>query len=263
MAPLAVNSGRLNPVTIVLVHGNPETTAVWGPMLDRLGRDDVLALSPPGFGAPLPAGFGATVEEYRDWLVAELEALAGPVHLMGHDWGGAHVVNVAMTRPDLLRSWATDVIGVFDPDYVWHQLAQIWQTPGAGEELVDLMLSGPATERAQRLTERGITAPVAERLVAEQHADLRPAILALYRSAAQPVMARLGEGLPAAAARPGLSVLAFGDTMVGTDEQRRRSAAKAGARTVELDGVGHWWMVEDPDRAAAVLTDFWAGVPAQ
>jgi hypothetical protein len=44
-----------------------------------------------------------------------------------------------MTRPDLLRSWATDAIGVFDPDYVWHDLAQTWQTPGAGEEAMALI----------------------------------------------------------------------------------------------------------------------------
>ena len=49
---------------------------------------------------------------------------------------GGHVVNVAMTRPDLLRCWATDVIGVFDPEYEWHDLAQGWQVPGEGERAV-------------------------------------------------------------------------------------------------------------------------------
>ena len=108
----------------VLVHGNPETDAVWDPLLTELGRDGVVRLSPPGFGAPIPPGFGATVGEYRDWLVGRLEAFDGPVDLVGHDWGGGHVVNAAMSRPDLLRSWATDAIGLFDTDYVWHDLAQ-------------------------------------------------------------------------------------------------------------------------------------------
>ena len=54
-------------------------------------------------------------EEYRRWLVTELERFEQPVHLVGHDWGGAHVVNVAMTRPELLSSWVCDVIGLFDP----------------------------------------------------------------------------------------------------------------------------------------------------
>ena len=87
----------------VLVHGNPETPALWDPLVGHLRRD-VVRLAPPGFGAPLPAGFGATMTEYRDWLIGELERIGEPVDLVGHDWGGAHVLNVAMARPDLLRS---------------------------------------------------------------------------------------------------------------------------------------------------------------
>jgi pimeloyl-ACP methyl ester carboxylesterase len=82
-------------------------------------------------------------------------------------------------------------------------------------------------------------------------------ILGLYRDAAQPAMARLGENLPAAAARPGLMVLATDDPFGGTEEMRRRAAARAGARVAVLEGVGHWWMVQDPARGAAVLTEFW------
>jgi pimeloyl-ACP methyl ester carboxylesterase len=54
----------------LFVHGNPETSAVWGPLLGELGRDDVVCLSPPGFGAPLPRGFEPTMTGYRDWLIA-------------------------------------------------------------------------------------------------------------------------------------------------------------------------------------------------
>ena len=40
-------------MTVVLVHGNPETEAIWGPLVDALGRDDAVRLSPPGFLARL------------------------------------------------------------------------------------------------------------------------------------------------------------------------------------------------------------------
>jgi pimeloyl-ACP methyl ester carboxylesterase len=123
------------------------------------------------------------------------------------------------------------------------------------------MLSGPPAARAAGLAERGIRLDVAEQLVAGQGPDMARAILALYRSAAQPAMAELGKDLEAAAARPGLSILATDDEMVGTDEQRRRSAERAGARTEVLDGLGHWWMVQDPKRGAEVLQGFWAGLP--
>ena len=59
---------------IVLVHGNPETDAIWDELRSHLGRSDVIALSPPGFGAPVPEGFGATSDDYVSWLASELEA---------------------------------------------------------------------------------------------------------------------------------------------------------------------------------------------
>jgi len=61
---------------VVFVHGVPEAAAVWDPLLAELGlADAAITLSPPGFGAPAGADFGATSDDYRDWLIAELEEL--------------------------------------------------------------------------------------------------------------------------------------------------------------------------------------------
>lgn len=247
-------------MTVVLVHGNPETDAIWGPLVSVLEREDVVLLSPPGFGAPLPDNFSATYRAYRDWLEGELEGIDEPVDVVGHDWGGGHVVNVMMHRPGLVRSWASDVLGVFDPDYVWHDLAQVWQTPDAGEKLVDEMLGGTVQERADRMTTLGIPLDIATAIAPAQGHEMGMAILALYRSARQPAMAETGRNLECAAARPGLSLLATEDHYIGSDEIRRRAASRAGATTEVLDGLGHWWMVEDPARGAAALTRFWDAV---
>ncbi|MCH9667613.1 MAG: alpha/beta hydrolase [Actinomycetia bacterium] len=244
-------------MSVVFVHGNPETAAIWGPLVTTLGREDVVLLSPPGFGAPLPEGFGATYLEYRDWLEAELEKLDGPIDVIGHDWGGGHVVNLVMHRPELVRSWTSDVVGLFDPDYVWHDMAQVWQTPGAGEELLENMMGGGLSARTELMASFGIPSDIAEAIAQQQNDDMAKAILALYRSAAQPAMAEAGRALGSAAARPGLSLLATEDPFIGATDTRRRSADRAGARTEVLEGLGHWWMVEDPDRGAAVLTGFW------
>ncbi len=244
-------------MTLVFVHGNPETEAIWGPLLAVLGRDDVVLLSPPGFGAPLPDGFGATMPEYRDWLEGALETIDGPIDLVGHDWGGGHVVNVVMHRPELVRSWVSDVVGLFDADYVWHDMAQVWQTPGAGEELVANMMSGGVPARTELLTSLGFPPDVAAAVAEHQNDDMGKAILALYRSAAQPAVAEAGRSLERAAARPGLSLLATEDPYVGVNDNRRRAAARAGARTEVLEGLGHWWMLEDPKRGAAALNSFW------
>ncbi|GFG63995.1 hydrolase [Mycobacterium kubicae] len=244
-------------MTVVLVHGNPETDAIWGPLVDVLGREDVVRLSPPGFGAPLPDDFPATYLAYRDWLEGELERIEGPIDLVGHDWGGGHVVNVVMHRPELVRSWVSDVVGVFDPDYVWHDMAQIWQTPDEGEQSLATMLGGTLRDRANLMAGLGMPADIATSLAVAQGPEMGRAILQLYRSAAQPAMAEAGRALEKAAARPGLSLLATDDPYAGPEEIRRRASERAGARVEVLDGLGHWWMLQDPARGAAALTDFW------
>ncbi len=223
-------------------------------------RSELVCLSPPGFGAPLPDGFGATAGEYRDWLVGELAALGEPVDLVGHDTGGSHVVNVATSRPDLLRSWVSDTLGTYDPGYQWHELARRWQTPGIGEADVAARFGGTVRERAAVLVERGMNEQVAVRVAAAQDAAMGRAVLALYRSNARPGSRGLGLELERAAARPGLAILATEDHFVGTEEQRRRAASRAGARIEVLTELGHWWMTQDPARGAAVLRAFWATV---
>lgn len=240
----------------VLVHGNPETAAIWAPLQEALGRE-VVCLSPPGFGAPLPSGFPATMDSYRDWLTDELAGIGRPVDLVGHDWGGAHVLNVVLARPDLVRTWASDTVGLFDPDYVWHGLAQGWQTPGVGEADVTQRFGADLATRTAAMLERGFPGPVAAQVAAGQDADMGRAVLALYRSAAQPAMASAGRHLHQAARRPGLAIIATGDHLVGSLDQRVRSAARADARTALLTDLGHWWMLEDPQRGAQELQRFW------
>ncbi|MGW3965090.1 alpha/beta fold hydrolase [Amycolatopsis sp. NPDC005003] len=243
----------------VFVHGNPETAAVWDLLLAELERPDVVRLSPPGFGAPLPAGFEATPAGYRDWLAGELAAFGEPVDLVGHDFGGTHVVNVVLSHPHLVRSWVSDTLGSFDPDYEWHELARRWQTPGVGEADVAARFGAAPEERAAVLVERGMARAVAARVALGQNEAMGRAVLTLYRAAADGAPG-LGWPLERAAARPGLAILATADHVVGTEEQRRRAAARAGARVAVLDGLGHWWMTHEPARGAAALTGFWASV---
>ena len=90
----------------VFVHGVPETPAVWGPLVERVGRDDVVLLQFPGFGCPLPDGFEPTMYRYADWLAAELAGL-DDVDLVTHDWGALLMLKVLADEPGLVRSWAT------------------------------------------------------------------------------------------------------------------------------------------------------------
>lgn len=243
-------------MTIVLVHGVPEVPAIWDDLVRELGRDDVVALAPPGFGAPLPDRFVPSSDAYRDWLIGELERFGEPVDLVGHDWGGGHAMRVAAARPDLLRTMTTDIAGIADAEYVWHDLAQGWQTPGVGEEMTAAMGALSVDDRAGLLAGGGMSAAGA-RACAEADAELMGAcILGLYRSAVQPNMTIWGDELAASEHPPILVVVAHDDPYTGGPVLARRQAARLGATVAELDGLGHWWMMQDPARGAAMLRDF-------
>lgn len=244
---------------LVLVHGNPETDAIWTELRAELIRDDVVALSPPGFGAPAPESFGASSDDYRDWLIGELESIGEPVDLVGHDWGGGHVVRVAMERPDLLRSWCTDIAGVFNPEYVWHDFAQVWQSD-QGEEAVEQMMTQPDEAWVGQMRAAGMSEGAARSAAGARGEEMGRCILALYRSAAQPALGLIGKRLRKASVRPGLVIAADGDTFVGGTELARKAAGRAEARVAELHDVGHWWMCQDPAQGAKVLEEFWAGI---
>jgi pimeloyl-ACP methyl ester carboxylesterase len=243
---------------VVFVNGIPESAAIWEPLLAELNWTEVVLLSPPGFGAPIPDGFDCTLPSYTQWLAEELAALGEPADLVGHDLGGAAVAGVAMTRPELVRTWVSDVLSVFDPDYAWHKLAQVYQTPGAGEKMVADRMGGTLSDRTEGMAALVHNKQVAARLAAAQGPETGRALLAFYRWAVQPAMAELGRNLHLAAKRPGLAVIPTEDVYVGSLELRRRSAARAGARAAVLHGLGHWWMTQDPVRGARALDSFWA-----
>jgi pimeloyl-ACP methyl ester carboxylesterase len=170
-------------MTVVFVHGVPETPAVWSGLLAAVGRPGSVALPLPGFGGVRPEGFGATMDEYAAWLVAQLERLDDPAGLVGHDRGGGFVVRVVSARPELVRSWVTDAAGVGDPGLEWHDLARIWQAPRAGEDFWDRQLAAPAQERAGVFRAFGVPAGPALDLASQLSLTMADCILDLYRSA--------------------------------------------------------------------------------
>ena len=253
-------------MTIAFVHGNPETDVIWDELVSELadrGAVDLALLKPPGFGAPVPDGWGATREEYRDWLVDQLVRLGAgaPIDVVGHDWGAGHVFGLLEVRPDLVRSWACDCIGLIHPDYVWHDMAQLWQTPGVGEEIVSSMRTAPREEIVAMMTTSGMSA-IAASDVADSLDGIADCILPLYRSGAQPTVSNLGLALSSMDLPPGLAIDPSEDPYVGPAGRAAEMALRLGARHVPFDGAGHWWMCERPTEAAVVLTEFWADLDA-
>ena len=196
-------------------------------MRAHLDRTDVVTPALPGFAAPLPLGFDATKDAYVDWLVGTIEEIGEPVDLVGHDWGSLLVQRVVSIRPDLIRTWAAGS-GTVDRDYVWHDLAQMWQTPEVGEQVMDAM-SGDAT--------------------------MKDCILRLYRSAA-PGFDDWHDAV-SAITRPGLVLWGADDPYV-TAAFGERLAQRTGARIVMFADSGHWWPVTKPAEVATALEALWS-----
>lgn len=246
-------------MTKVFVHGNPETSAVWDallPELSKRGVDDVICLSPPGFGAPVPDGFTCTRTAYRDWLIDEIEKIGHPVDLLGHDWGAGHSYAVVAARPDLLRSWAADCAGLVHPDYEWHPAAQAWQQPDEGEESIRQIIEMTGDDLEKLF---GVPPKLAPTMAENLDATMGDSILKLYRSARQPAMRNLAEEIAQADRKPGLLIHATQDPFV-PPAMAFDVAKRTGAQILTLEGLQHWWMWEDPAAAAEGLVRFWNGI---
>jgi pimeloyl-ACP methyl ester carboxylesterase len=238
----------------VFVHGVPDTYRMWDRLRSHLKRTDVVAVALPGFGVPLPDGFAATKEAYVEWLIDEVERIGGPVDLVGHDWGSLLVQRLVSLRPDLIRTWACGD-GPVDVEYVWHDLAQQWQTPGVGEQIMEALTPEAMVEG---LVTAGVPREYAVESTRHIDATMRDVILRLYRSAVnvgrewQPDVEKI--------TRPALVLWSKDDPYVAP-VFAERLAARVGGELVLLERCGHWWPLERPADAAAALERFWGATP--
>ena len=237
---------------IVLVHGVPETTAVWDRLVPLLDGP-VITLGLPGFGNRRPAGFASTKDEYVGWLARELESVGAPVDLVGHDWGGILTTRLVTTTPGLVRSWATDVVGTLEPQFAWHDLGKLWQTPGDGEKFWDDLRADPAAAAAV-LASFGIPDEQATAFAQALDEEMVDSILKLYRSA-DDIPGEWGRGLPPT--EPGLAIAPDSDPLVSA-KRTVDTAAGLGMSVALLEGGGHWWPLDAAQAAAEALQKFWA-----
>jgi pimeloyl-ACP methyl ester carboxylesterase len=233
----------------VLVHGVPDTAQLWDGVRAHLDRTDIVTPGLPGFATPVPAGFDATKEAYVEWLIAQVEAIGEPVDIVGHDWGSILVQRLVSLRPDLVRTWAAGS-GPVDRDYVWHDMAQAWQTPEVGEQVMEAMQGDALVEGLTEMLGREQATVVASHV----DATMSDCILKLYRSATD----GFGEWHHAVDGidRPGVVIWGADDPYVGA-EFGERLAQRTHARLVMFPDSGHWWPVTRPAEVAAALQTLW------
>lgn len=95
---------------VILLHGFPETSHMWLPLLERLSENGYYCIAPDQRGYS-PQARPTDVKAYEiEALVADVVALAdafgiGRFQLIGHDWGSAIGWGVVAFHPDRVKSW--------------------------------------------------------------------------------------------------------------------------------------------------------------
>lgn len=102
------DEGPLDGDVVVLLHGFPERSTTWravAPLLHERGYRTI-AMDQRGYspGARPKRRWDYRIGHLIADVVALIDEIGGPVHLVGHDWGAVMGWAVAAQRPDLLRT---------------------------------------------------------------------------------------------------------------------------------------------------------------
>ena len=219
----------------------------------RLKPGDYHAPALPGFGAMSSPQFSASKESYAHWLTDQVRGMynrTGPVHLVGHDWGGILTLRVAHLHPELIKSW-TILNASVQADLQWHRMARLWQTPIKGE-ISMMMLRGGARDR--KLHWMGMSDKLLRTEGPHINAEMKRSILRLYRSAVNlgPEWGRDISGLPA----HGCIITSQNDHFVPPRVAQNLSERSDAPHSTVPD-VGHWGIYDKPAPFARLIAANW------
>jgi pimeloyl-ACP methyl ester carboxylesterase len=133
-------------------------------------------------------------------------------------------------------------------------MARLWQTPDAGEAMVDAFAAMSIDERVEGLSAAGAPRDLAE--LEAPHIDplMGQCILGLYRSAID-IGTEWQPAIDAMANRPALVLWGRDDPFVAPSFGERL-ATRLDAR-LEMLPCGHWWPWERAAETAAALQQLW------
>jgi pimeloyl-ACP methyl ester carboxylesterase len=251
--PAGAERGR----PVVLVHGFPESSRMWGDLMEELAAGGRRAVAPDLYclGDSTDPG-PATYERNREALAELVAGLdLGPVALVVHDWGGFVGLAWACEHPELVSALVISDAGFFSYGR-WHGIAEAIRAPG-GEALVE------AIDR------EGFTAMLrgdgAEFSDADIDAYWRPfesgrgraATIEFYRSMDMEKLAPY-DGKLAEIARPTLLLWGAEDRFAPVSGAHRLHEEIPGSELEIIEGAGHFVFETAPERCTDAITAFLA-----
>ncbi|OZE21583.1 alpha/beta hydrolase [Rhodococcus sp. 05-2255-1e] len=255
-----LDQGPLDGPIVLLLHGFPERAASWSAVMDQLNEAGFRTIAPDQRGySP-----GARPKRRRDYrvgalvndVVALIDEIGAPVHVVGHDWGAMIAWVTAGRRPDLVSSLTAFSVphpGSFMTALLTsRQILHSWyfaffQLPVLPEK----WMTRPG-QRAEKWYEKsGMNADDLERTRTDvvDYGAL-PFAVTWYRGLpfSNPGIGRLRITVPTS------MVWSDGDTFIGRSAiERAQQYVDARYTLTVLAGVTHWIPTQAPTEAAQAI----------
>jgi len=257
----AVPDGPETGAPVVCVHGFPESSRMWVPLIEALSAAGRRGLAPDLYGFGDSTDFGpATFENGRERFAEWIEALGlDSVALTVHDWGGFIGLSWACDHPDRVDALVVSNTGFF-ADGKWHGMAKLLRSE-QGEEIIGALdrdgfsaLMNSNGEIFDRDDLDAYWAPFA----GTANVRGQRATLDFYRSMdmekLEPWQGKLAE-----VAGPTLLVWGADDRFAPLAGAKRFEGEIPGAKLVAIDGAGHFVFDERPDVAVPAAVEFLTG----
>jgi pimeloyl-ACP methyl ester carboxylesterase len=239
---------------VVLLHGFPQSSRMWEPLIESLtaaGRrcvaPDLYGLGDSDNGAPTTfEGNLEVFERFADEL--ELDRLA----IVVHDWGGFIGLAWACRHPDRVSALVISDTGFF-ADGRWHGMAEAVRGEQGEQIVAALDRSGfeVLLRSSARFSDEDVEAywrPFAE-------GRGRRATLDFYRSMDFSKLAEY-DGRLGALGVPTLLLWGAEDEFAPLGGAKRFEREIPGARLVAIEGAGHFVFDQEPERCAREVVAF-------
>ena len=249
IAPFVREAGR-GPA-VVFLHSNASSSSQWRALMERLSPSHrLVAIDSIGAGKspPWPDATGPSLADEAAFIEPVLAATAAPFVLVGHSYGAAVALVVALARPERIRAlvlYEPPLLALLEEEAPGQEAALALQRaaadaaalvaagdrPGAARRFIDYWMGAGSFDAMAAARQAPIAASMDPIARWAQALDRAPTPLAAFRALDMPVLFMVGSRSPASS----------------------RGVARLLVKTLpnvtvmELDGLGHMGPVTHPD----------------
>ena len=241
---------------VLLIHGFPQSSYMWEPVVEAAAAAGRRAIAPdlPGYGDSAPDSPG-TWERHVEAIERFRRALGLERVTLGlHDWGGLIGLRWAFDHGTPVSALILSNTGFF-ADTQWHTLGRVLRTPGQGEQLMDNLTKDALSTMIRDVGGRLSAEAIDEYWKAFETPGGRMGILELYRSGDFEKL-RPYEGQVASMNVPALILWGENDPTVPVDAARRFEHEIRETEVVILEEASHFIYDDEPERCAREVAAF-------